>query len=119
LLPFFILVGAGVNDTARGLYTFTQISSCPSPEDLKEIQFNNRFLVLDKNNNWSYFFREKLVAQFVPKTNISNYEEIAILLEIKNFDALIRENSFSNIPNVSLVLAGGRVIGDSFCIEEF
>lgn len=118
LLPLFTLINSDSSGSIRGLYTFTQISSCPSPEDLREIQFNNRFLVLDKNNNWSYFFREKLVAQFIPKIDISNYEDIAILLEIKNFDALIRENSFSNIPSSALVFAGGRVIGDSFCIEE-
>jgi hypothetical protein len=116
LLPFFPL--NNINDTIQGLYTFTQVVGCASPEDLKEIQFNNRFLVLDQSNNWSSFFRDKLVAQFVPHTGVSDYQDIAILLDIKNFDALIGENSFSSIPNLANIMAAGRVIGDTVCIAS-
>lgn len=116
LLPFFELSNNNTNDTASGLYTFTKVVGCPSPEDLKEIQFNNRFLILDQTNNWSYSFRNKLIAQFIPNTGITDYEDIAILLDIKNFDALIGENSFSSIPSLANIVAAGRVIGDTICI---
>lgn len=118
LLPFFEIFGNNINDRISGLYTFTQVVGCASPEDLKEIQFNDRFLILDNSNNWSYNFRDKLVAQFIPNTGINDYQNMAILLNIKNFDALIKENSSSNIPGITNIWAGGRVIGDSLCIAD-
>jgi hypothetical protein len=117
LLPFFELQN-NINDSIQGLYRFTQVVGCSSPEDLTEIRFNNRFLILDQTNNWSYSFRDKLIAQFIPDTGVSDYEDVAILLNIKNFDALIGENSFSNIPNLSSLYVAGRVIGDTICIAS-
>jgi hypothetical protein len=118
LLPFFELSSNNINDTVQGQYTFTRVVGCASAEDLRDIQFNNTFLILDQSNNWSYSFRDKLIAQFVPNTGINNYENISILLDAKNFDVSIGENSFSSVPNLTNIMAAGRVIGDTVCITS-
>ncbi len=118
LFPFDLsLISSSSFDTATGLYTFTQVVSCPSPEDLKEIEFNNRFLVLDKNNNWSFSFRDKVVAQFVKNSGI-NDDNLAILLNIKNFDALVGENVPSPILGLVDIYGGNRVINDTICLSS-
>lgn len=117
LAPFdFQLSQGSAYDTANGLYTFTQIVSCPSPEDLKEIEFNNRFLILDVTNNWSYLFRDKLIAQFIFDDNV-NDQNLAILLPIKNFDAIIGDNLPAQIPSVIDIYGVGRVINDTVCLS--
>jgi len=113
LFPFDLTLFSNTSFyTAAGLYTFTQVVSCPSPEDLKEIEFNNRFLVLDKSNNWSFSFRDRMVAQFIKTSNIAE-DDIVILLSIKNFDALISENMPNPVPGIIDIYGGNRVINDT------
>jgi hypothetical protein len=122
LLPYFDASSTGnvSNDFShRGSYSFTNVFSCPSQEDLEQITFTRPYIILHKSNNWSYFFRRKLVIQFIPnKTLVNDWENIAILVNIKNFEALIPQDQPSNIPMVSFIEAGGRVTNDSLCINS-
>jgi hypothetical protein len=114
ILPFFL----SSDENISGLYTFTSIFSCVSEQDLKDIDLKNRYIVLEQNNNWSYFFREKLIAQFVPNTDIDDYENTVILLESKNFDILVPDSDPSRIPETSFLYLTGRVNNDSDCINS-
>jgi hypothetical protein len=119
ILPFFETDrDVDNNFIYRGVYSFTNVFSCPSEEDLKEISFNNQFLILEQSNNWSYYFRQNLIAQFVPNTGVSDWENISILLNTKNFEALIKENTASRIPSSVFIDAAGRVINDSICLNS-
>lgn len=122
LLPFFETDIDNENlRPFRGIYSFTNVFSCSSEEDLKEIAFNDRFIILEKENNWSYYFRQNLIAQFVPYSGLfadPNWENISVLLDIKNFEALIKENSSSRIPLSVFIDAAGRVINDSVCLNS-
>lgn len=115
LMPFF------TNDpdlSYTGNYTFTNIFSCPSDQDLAEIFLKDRVVVLEENNNWSYFFRNKLVAQFIPNTGINNYQDLVILLDTKNFDILIPNNEPAKLPEISFIRAKGRVNNDQDCLNS-
>lgn len=109
--------------TGMGTYTFTKDTKCPSAVDLQEIQFTNSYLILNKNNNWSYYYKNKLVAKFI-RTQLENdstltelaNDETAILLNLKNFEALISENSPATIPSVVNIYGFGRVSNDSICL---
>jgi hypothetical protein len=118
LLPSFDIPGeVSGTSRARGTYTFTIVSSCLSEEDLEQIKFNNQFIVLDSSNNWSFSFQDRTVAQFIPYSGI-NPDDIALLLNIKNFEALLGSNSSSSIPAVGYLFGKGRVFNDSVCINS-
>lgn len=118
LLPYFEIANEfNSNFSARGSYVFTITTSCTSEEDLREIAFNNQFVILDKTNNWSFSFRDRKVLQFIRNTGITD-EDISVLLDIKNFDALLGNNSPSSIPIASYLYGGGRVVGDSICLKS-
>jgi hypothetical protein len=117
LFPFDFVLSSNLSyDSAAGQYTFTQIVSCPTPADLAEIEFNNRFLVLDKDNNWTFSFRDRVIAQFIKYSGI-NDDNISILLNIKNFDALVGENSPVPIPGLVDIYGANRVVNDSICLS--
>lgn len=118
LLPYFDVVGeTSGNSRAQGTYVFTLVSSCLSAEDLEEIKFNNQFIVLDSTNNWSFSFQDRSVVKFIPYSGISP-NDISILLNIKNFDALLGPNSASSIPSLSSLYGKGRVFNDTICIKS-
>jgi hypothetical protein len=119
LLPFFENP-AELNQTTSfsGTYSFTNVFGCPSEEDLKEISQTLSLIVLQQENNWSYFFRQKLIVQFVPEKTLNDWENIVIILNTKNFDALIKTNQASRIPSVAFIDAKGRVINDSICLNS-
>ena len=118
LLPFFDIPGEITSSArARGTYTFTIVSSCLSEEDLSQIQFNNQFLVLESSNNWSFSFQDRTVVQFIPESGIDP-QDISLLLNIKNFEALLGSNSSSSVPAVGYVFGKGRVFNDTICINS-
>lgn len=118
ILPYFDIVNeyAGIS-RARGTYTFTLTTSCLSETDLEEIQFNNQFIVLEANNNWSFSFQDRNVVQFIPGSGI-NPSDISLLLNIKNFEALLGANISSSIPSFGFLYGKGRVFDDSICINS-
>lgn len=120
LLPFFETDrDTDINNFYTGTYSFANIFSCPSQEDLLSIQLNASFIILNKDNNWSYFFRQKPVIQFIPNKDLLNdWENISILLNVKNFEALVSEGQASQLPVVSFIRAVGRVNNDSVCINS-
>lgn len=117
LLPYFEIPNESNTNVSRGTYIFTIVSSCLSETDLREIAFNNQFVILDNNNNWSFSFKDRTVVQFIPHSGINN-EDISILLNIKNFEALLGDDSSSSIPAVSYIYGAGRVNNDSICLNS-
>jgi hypothetical protein len=118
LLPYFDVPGeTSGSSRAQGTYTFTLVSSCLSAEDLEQIKFNNQFIVLDSTNNWSFSFQDRSVVKFVPHSGL-NANDVSILLNIKNFDALLGPNSASSIPSISYLYGKGRVFNDTICIKS-
>lgn len=118
ILPYFDIPGeTSGNPRAQGTYTFTLVSSCLSAEDLEQIKFNNQFIVLDSTNNWSFSFQDRPIVMFIPYSGISP-NDISILLNIKNFDALLGPNSASSIPSLSLLYGKGRAFNDTICIKS-
>lgn len=118
LLPYFDIPGETTGSSrARGTYTFSIVSSCLSEEDLEQIKFNNQFIVLESKNNWSFSFQDRTVVQFIPYSGI-NPTDISLLLDIKNFEALLGTNSSSSIPSVGYIYGKGRVFNDSICIKS-
>jgi hypothetical protein len=121
LLPFFDIANEFTsNSRSRGTYRFSIVTSCTSAEDLKAIEFNNQYIVLDYNNNWSFSFQNKKIAFFIPNTGLStnSIENIAILLDVKNFDTLIGENTPNSVFFSSLIYAAGRDFSDTTCISS-
>jgi len=118
LLPYFDIPGETTGSSkAKGSYTFTIVSSCLSEEDLKQIEFNNQFIVLESSNNWSFSFQDRTVVQFIPESGL-NPQDISLLLNIKNFEALLGSNSSSSIPEIGYLYGKGRVLNDSVCIKS-
>lgn len=113
LLPYF-----DINDTVPpgGTYIFSITTSCLSADDLTALKFNNKYIILDKTNNWSYSFKERPIIQFIPNSGLQN-DDTAIMLNIKNFDALIGENTASSIPSISYLYGAGRTYEGSICIN--
>lgn len=118
LLPYFDIPGENSpSPRARGTYIFTLVSSCLSEEELTQIQFNNQFIVLESSNNWSFSFQDRTVVQFIPYSGIDP-NDISLLLNIKNFEALLGANSSSSIPATSSIFGKGRVFNDTVCIKS-
>lgn len=118
LLPYFDIPGETTGTSrARGTYTFTITSSCLSEEELTQIQFNNQFIVLEASNNWSFSFQDRTVVQFIPNSGIEP-NDISLLLNIKNFEALLGTDSASSIPSAGFLFGKGRVFDDSVCINS-
>jgi len=123
LLPYFDILDDNFNPggsdfIGRGSYKFKSVFSCASADDLRQISFSRRYIILDINNNWSYFFKQKLLAQFLPNTNNKNWRDIIVFLNIKNVEAIVGENQPSRVPFVSFIDATGRVSNESLCINS-
>jgi hypothetical protein len=118
LLPYFDIAGEVTGTSrARGTYTFTITSSCLSEEELTQIQFNNQFIALEASNNWSFSFQDRTVVQFIPNSGIDP-GDISLLLNIKNFEALLGADSASSIPAAGFLFGKGRVFNDTVCINS-
>lgn len=111
LLPFFDQVAG------TGNYTFTLVSNCLSAEDLEQIKFSNRYIVLNSTNNWSFYFQDRFVIKFIPRSDL-NPNEVSVLVDIKNFDVLLGADSSLSIPSMSYLYGKGRVFNDNICIKS-
>lgn len=118
LLPFFQIDNEfNNNNSVRGQYSFSIVTSCSSEEDLKEIAFSQRFIILDKNNNWSFVYKDRPVIKLIRDTNNTD-DNFALLFEIKNFDNFIGPNRAISIPSIGYLYGAGRVINDTICLDS-
>ena len=99
---------------ASAQYTFTRTTSCVDPENLRRRSFESNIVVLDKSNNWTYTYNDKLILQFVRKD--TENEDIVIEVPAKNLSTLSGLGKKQEIPGIAKINAVGRVTNDQYCI---
>ena len=97
-----------------GEYTFTANAFCASPAQLERRGFENNYIIIDKNNNWTLSYNDRIVLKFIPE---NTNDDIKILLPIKNLDSLLSEKP-NNIPSTASINLGGRVSNDTVCLSS-
>lgn len=99
-----------------GTYTFTRSVKCADPEVLLQRESQSQYIVLDKNNNWTYTYNDRFIARFdrIDK----NDDSLIVFLPAKNVALFPGDDDSSSIPDSLLVNIAGRVIGDTQCIAN-
>jgi hypothetical protein len=109
------LIDFNLDEGRSGIYTFTSETKCVNPELLTIRSTSPSYIVLNKSNNWTYIFNDKIIVQFA-REDLDD-ESISIFLPVKNPDLLPNNEEESNIPQAISVNMAGRVISDSQCIS--
>jgi hypothetical protein len=105
------------NRVISGTFIFTRITGCVDPGSLSLRSSQPVYTILDFSNNWTYEIGNRVIAQFIVEDKEDNLDTI-VLLPIKNASLLNNSDNSAAIPNVSIIKAGGRVMGDSQCLSE-
>lgn len=97
-----------------GVYTFTRQTKCVDPTVLEYRETVPTYTVLNKDNNWTYAYNDKIIAKFVRED--LNDETIVVFLPVKNIGILPDNQEPSIISNAPIVKIAGRVSGDAQCV---
>jgi hypothetical protein len=95
-------------------YTFTRTTSCVDPETLRRRSFDSNIVILDKNNNWTYTYNDKLILKFVREDESD--DSISIEVPAKNLSTLSGLGKKQEIPGLAYIKGIGRVTNDQYCI---
>lgn len=95
-------------------YTFTRITSCADPETLRFRENQSQYIILNKDNNWTYFANGQLILQFF-RSNLSD-DSIYIKVPAKNKSILPDTTKKTDLPGIAMIYASGRVDKDQYCI---
>jgi len=98
-----------------GAYTFTRSLICAKPEQLVVKQNQGAYVILNKNNNWTYKYDEQIVAQFIRENFMD--DDIEIILPLKNVSVLVERDSAARVPSTTDIYGIGRVINNSVCLH--
>lgn len=101
---------------ATGTYTFTRQISCVTPETILSREGISSYIILNKDNNWTYSYNDKIIVKFIREDIID--DTIVIFLPTKNPNILPDNESPSYLPQSPFIKIGGRVIGDSLCCKQ-
>lgn len=97
-----------------GTYTLTTVVGCSANStDSTTIQ-SSLYIILNKENNWTYTVKNQIIAQFIPE----NDQNLVVFLPVKNITTLAQETQPAPIPEVSTIKLGGRVLSDSVPISN-
>jgi hypothetical protein len=107
-----LFTDAITNTTAN--YTFTRTTSCVDPETLRRRSFDSNIVVLDRSNNWTYTYNDKLILQFIRTDRTDS--SISVEIPAKNLSTLSGSGKKQEIPGVAQIKAVGRVTNDQNCI---
>lgn len=101
----------------NGTFTFTRSTSCVDPSSLSARSNQPTYTILDFSNNWTYSIGGRIIAQFILSNRNNNLDTI-VLLPIKNASLLNNPDVPANIPSVSVIKGGGRVMNDTVCLSQ-
>lgn len=104
------------NQPRTGIFNFSLQTKCIDPSLLVARQTLNTYIVLNKDNNWTYIYNDKNIIQFSREDK--DDDSIVVFLPSKNLDLLPNNEEPSDIPQGVIVNIGGRVIGDSVCVAS-
>lgn len=100
--------------TQQLFYTFTRTTNCIDPEILKVRSNQSQYVVLDKNNDWTYVVGDKTLLKFVREDQSD--DTISVIVPAKNTTLLLENLKKSDIPSVGMIYTSGRVNNDQYCI---
>jgi len=101
------------NPTAN--YTFTRTTSCVDPDTLRRRAGQANYVVLDKDNNWTYTYNDKLIIQFIRQN--PEDDSISVRVPAVNTSKLSGLGDKQDLPGVAIVRTSGRVTNDEYCIS--
>lgn len=102
------------NVTLSGTYQFIRQVGCVDATSLLKRTAVATYTVLDSHNNWTYKVNNKLIAKFIPYQD----NDTVVLLPIKNSSLLTAADEPLPIPDITIIQAGGRLMGDTSCVSE-
>lgn len=100
-----------------GTFTILRQIGCVNPLDQEYFQLGSQYTVLDINNNWTFYVKNKIFAKLVIDDPIAQQDAV-MLLPIKNISLISDPNVPPNIPALSVMKIAGRVNNNTIPVSD-
>jgi hypothetical protein len=90
---------------------------CVNPLDQEYFQLGSQYTVLDINNNWTFYVKNKIFAKLVIDDPIAQQDAV-MLLPIKNMSLISDPDVPPNIPALSVMKIAGRVNNNTIPVSD-